>query len=131
LHSLPLRFSTNASLATPDGLGHLANPSLHTAAQEDLSPWIWIFQEFGLPNRSQGPAESCEANLSKNTKDGVFGSVIKRLRTDNDASLPSAVGVDSCEKCTWHGAGLYEHLLTPICDTAGFVATGVLHSKLV
>lgn len=125
-----------ASQRTPPSLLRMdlatwLTPLSKRQSQEDLSPWIRIFQEFGFPSRSQGPAESCEANSSKNTKDGVFGSVIKRLRTDNDASLPSAVGVDSCKKCTWHGIDFYEHLSTPICDTAGFVATGALHSMSV
>lgn len=40
--------------------------------QEDLSPWIWTFQEIGLSNESQGLAEFREANCSKSTKDGDF-----------------------------------------------------------
>jgi len=40
--------------------------------QEDLSPWIRTFQEIGVANQSQGPAEFREANSSKSTKDGDF-----------------------------------------------------------
>jgi hypothetical protein len=63
--------------------------------QEDLSPWIWTFQEIGLLNQSQGTAESWEANFTKITKNGDIGSVIKRLEPNDATSLPSAVGIES------------------------------------